>query len=149
MKRKRSERSRVGAVLDTRLAKSFAAQRRGWIFAEMMAALTIIGVLDFITAHELRLSVFYTGPIFVAAWFCGTKSGMLTAAFSGVIWWCANWFSGDPDLHSWVHSWETFRHFGFFLIVAWAGAALRAGPGRERRRCHLHDRGFRKILSAR
>ncbi len=126
MKRKRSERSRVGAVLDTRLAKSFAAQRRGWIFAEMMAALTIIGVVDFITAHQLRLSVFYTGPIFVVAWFCGTKSGMLTAAFSGVIWWCANWFSGDPDLHSWVHPWETFRRFGFFLIVAWAGAALRA-----------------------
>jgi signal transduction histidine kinase len=126
MKRKQSNRLGAHGVLETRLAKSFAAQPRGWIFAEMMATLAVIGFIDFLTGHELKLSVFYTGPIFVVAWFCGTKSGILSAAFSGVIWWCANWFGGDPALHSWVHPWETFRHFGFYLVVAWASTALRA-----------------------
>ncbi len=126
MKGKHSNRPGVRGVLETRWAKNFAAQRRGWIFAEMVAALAVIGVIDFMTSHELKLSVFYTGPIFIVAWFCGTKSGILTAVLSGVIWWCANWFSGDPDLHSWVQPWEIFRHAGFYLVVAWASTALRA-----------------------
>jgi signal transduction histidine kinase len=126
MKRKQSTHRRVGGVLETRLATSFAAQPRGWIFAETVVALAVIGILDFFTSYQLRLIPFYTGLIFVVAWLCGTKSGMLTAAFSGVIWWCANWFSGDPYLHSWVQPWETLWNVAFFLIVAWAGAALRA-----------------------
>jgi len=126
MRKTQSNRFTANGILETRLAKSFAAQRRGWIFAEMLAALVVIGFLDFITSHHLKLSVFYTGPIFIMAWFCGTKSGILTAVLSGVIWWCANWFSGDPDLHSWVQPWETFRHGGFYLVVEWAATALRA-----------------------
>jgi signal transduction histidine kinase len=42
------------------------------------------------------------------------------------LWWCANRFTGDPDLHSWIGVWEVSRHVGFFLIVALVGSALRA-----------------------
>src|SRR5437870_2744733 len=108
------------------LSKVFAQQPRAWILAEMTASSVIIGVLDFISGYEFRLLPFYAGPIFVAAWFCGRRPGLLVAAVSGVIWWCANWFTGAPELHSWIWEWETFRHIGFFLVVAWAGAALRA-----------------------
>jgi signal transduction histidine kinase len=107
-------------------SKVFAQQPRAWILAEMTACSLVIGALDFISGYEIRLLPFYSGPIFVAGWFCGKKSGLLVAAFSGVIWWCANWFTGDPELHNWTWEWETFRHLGFFLVVAWAGAALRA-----------------------
>ena len=108
------------------LPKVFAQQRRAWILVEMIACSLVIGALDLISGNEIRLLPFYAVPIFVAAWFCGKKSGLLVAAFSGVIWWCANWFAGDPELHSWIWEWETFRHVGFFLVVAWTGAALRA-----------------------
>ena len=107
------------------LSKGFARQPRVWIFAEMMVSLLVIGVLDFITSYKFRLLPLYVGPIFVVAWFFGKKMGVVSALFSGVIWWCANWFNGDPDLHSWVQAWEISRHVGFFLVVAWTGSALR------------------------
>jgi signal transduction histidine kinase len=121
--RQHGEKAR--GFFETRLAQSFAQQPRGWIFAEMAAILAVIGVLDFVITNELHLFIFYTGPIFVVAWFCGRKLGILTGAFSGVVWWYANWLSGDPVLHGWFQAWDMFRHIGFFLIVAWVGSALR------------------------
>jgi hypothetical protein len=105
---------------------AFARQPRPWILAEMAATLIVIGLLDFITSYQVRLLPFYGVPIFVVAWFFGRKPGLATAIISAVIWWCVNWFNGDPDLHSWVRTWEIARHAGFFLVVAWTGAALRA-----------------------
>ena len=104
----------------------FSRQPRGWILAEMLGALILIGVLDFTTSYELRLLPLYAGPIFVVAWFFGMRLGLVMAAISSVIWWSANWFNGDPELHSWFRWWEITRHVGFFLVVGWTGAALRS-----------------------
>ena len=107
------------------LSERFARQPRSWIVAEMALAVALIGVLDFLTSYEFRLLPFYGGPIFIVAWFLGRKMGFATAIISGWVWWCANWYNGDPDLHNWVQAWEIFRHAAFFLVVAWTGAALR------------------------
>src|SRR4051812_14049755 len=109
-----------------KLTKAFAQQSRTWILAEVAAALLVIGFLDFVTSYEFRLLPLYAGPIFVAGWYFGRGLGIGTALVSAVIWWCANWFNGDPDLHSWVQSWEIARHVSFFVIVGWTGAALHA-----------------------
>jgi signal transduction histidine kinase len=106
-------------------SKTFAQQPRAWILTEMAACLLVIGVLDYITSYKFRLLPFYGGPIFVMAWFFGKRVGIVAAIFSGVIWWCANWFSGDPDLRSWIWAWETGRHIGFFSVVAWIASVLR------------------------
>jgi signal transduction histidine kinase len=108
-----------------KLLKAFARQSPRWIAIEMAALLLLIGELDLVTSYTFRLLPLYAGPIFVMAWYCGKKAGFITALASGVIWWCANWFGGDPDLRSWIALWETSRHLGFFLIVAWAASALR------------------------
>jgi signal transduction histidine kinase len=107
------------------LFRRFAQQPCAWIFAEMMVCLMVIGILDFITSYKIRLLPFYAGPIFTVAWFCGKRRGIPTALIAGVLWWWCNWFSGDPDLRAWIWIWETGRHFGFFLVVAWVGSALR------------------------
>jgi signal transduction histidine kinase len=106
-------------------SKTFARQSRAWIVAEMIALFLVIAMLDFISGYQLRLLPFYAVPIFVLAWFCEKKWGITVALFSGLIWWCANWFTGDPDLHSWIEGWEVARHLGFFLVVALVGSALR------------------------
>ena len=110
----------------TKFSGAFARQPRSWILAEMAAALVVIGVLDFITSYRFRLLPLYAGPIFIVGWFCGKRLGIATALVSAVIWFAANWFNGDPDLHSWVREWEIARHTGFFLLVAWTAAALRS-----------------------
>ena len=109
-----------------KIVDSFSRQPRHWILIEMIGALIIIGVLDFCTSYELRLLPLYAGPIFIVAWFFGRRSGLVAAGLSAVIWWCANWFNGDPELHSWFRGWEITRHVSFFAVVALTGAALRA-----------------------
>lgn len=108
-----------------KLSKAFARQSPRWIAVEMAVLLVGIGKLDLITSYKFTLLPFYAGPIFVIAWYCGKKAGLIAALASGVIWWCANWFGGDPGLRSWVAVWETGWHFGFFLVVALAATALR------------------------
>ena len=76
--------------------------------------------------YQIRLLPFYAVPVFVLAWFCGKTWGIAAGLFSALLWWGANRFTGDPDLHSWIGVWEVSRHVGFFLIVALVGSALRA-----------------------
>lgn len=106
-------------------SKSFARQPRSWLIAEIVASLLVIAVLDSITTYQIRLLPLYAVPVFVLAWFCGKKWGIAAGLFSSLLWWCANRFTGDPDLHSWIGVWEVSRHVGFFLIVALVGSALR------------------------
>jgi signal transduction histidine kinase len=106
-------------------SKSFARQPRAWIVAEVLALLVVIAVLDLLTSYRIRLLPFYAVPVFVLSWFCGRKWGIAAALLSGAIWWSVNWFTGDPDLHSWIAVWEVSRHVGFFLLVALVASALR------------------------
>ena len=108
------------------LSTVFGQQSRTWIIVEMTVCIVVIGALDFLTSYRIRLLPFYAGPIFVVAWFCGARYGILAALFSGVVWWWANWFNGDPDLHDWIQAWEVSRHIGSFLVVAWLGSGLRS-----------------------
>jgi signal transduction histidine kinase len=107
-------------------SKSFARQPRPWMIAEMVASLLVIAVLDSITSYQIRLLPFYAVPVFVLAWFCGKKWGIAAGLLSALLWWCANRFSGDPDLYGWIGVWEVSQHVGFFLIVALVGSALRS-----------------------
>lgn len=108
------------------LSKAFARQPRVMIFAEMIAALLVIGVLDFVTGYDISFLLFYAGPIFVVAWFCGKKSALVAALVAAITWWCADQQTGHPYFRSWTHEWEIGVHFGFFLLVALVGSALRA-----------------------
>lgn len=123
--------------------KTFARQPRDWIVAEMMASLIVIAMLDFISGYKLRLLPFYAIPIFVLAWFCDKKWGITGALFSGLFWWCANWFIGDPDLHGSLAAWEVSRHVGFFLVVALVGSALRTKSDNAAERITLLEHAHR------
>jgi signal transduction histidine kinase len=107
-------------------SKSFARQPRAWMVTEIVACLLVIAVLDSITSYQIRLLPLYAVPVFVLAWFCGKTWGIAAGLFSALLWWCANRFTGDPELHSWIGVWEVSRHVGFFLLVALVGSALRA-----------------------
>src|SRR3954471_1127044 len=99
------------------LAKAFAQQPRSWILAEMALALLVIGVVDFLTPYQFRLLPLYAGPLFLVGRFLGKRQGLAVALASFVVWWTANWLNGDPELHSWIRTWEIGRHLGFFFLV--------------------------------
>jgi signal transduction histidine kinase len=106
-------------------SKSFTRQSRAWIIFEMTALLVVIAALDFVTSYRIRFVPFYAVPIFVLAWFCDKKWGIAAGLFSSLTWWCANRFTGDPDLRGPIAVWEVSRQIAFFLAVAVVGSALR------------------------
>lgn len=125
------------------LSTAFGQQSRTWIIVEMTVCLLVIGALDFVTSYRIRLLPFYAGPIFVVAWYCGARYGILAALFSGIIWWWANWFNGDPDLRDWIQVWEVSRHIGSFLVVAWLASTLRSRSDIAAARIALLERSRR------
>ena len=114
-----------GRLVSMSFTEKFARQPRALIAGQMAAGLLVIAVFDFITDFKIRLASFYSVPIFVLAWFCGKKWGIAAAASASLIWWYVNWSTGDPILQGSSGAWETSWHFGFFLIVALVGSALR------------------------
>jgi Signal transduction histidine kinase len=108
------------------ISKTFAQQSHVRIFIEMVGVVLAIGFLDSITGYQISFFLFYGAPIFAIAWFCDKKSGILIALFAGIVWWWADWQAGHPYVHNWIEGWETAMRLGFFLLVAFAGSALRA-----------------------
>jgi signal transduction histidine kinase len=101
-----------------RFVTAFQRQPRAWIFAEAVTVLFPIAFYDYSTGYEVSLSLLYCVPIFLVAWCCDQKSGVLMALMAGITWWWADVQAGHPYLRSWIEAWEVFVRCGFFLITA-------------------------------
>lgn len=112
--------------MPTRVIDAFGRQPAGWIFAEMLVAIALIGCVDYSTGYEIRLLPFYAGPVFVIAWFCGRTGGLVGGFLAGVASLSADWLAHDPDLGGWTEGWEILRHLGSSLAVALVGSALKS-----------------------
>jgi signal transduction histidine kinase len=101
-----------------RFVTAFQRQPHTWIFAEATALLLPIAFYDYSTGYVVSLSILYCVPIFLVAWCCDRKSGVLMALIAGITWWWADVQAGHPYLRSWMEAWEVFVRCGFFLITA-------------------------------
>jgi|SRR3954452_5018732 signal transduction histidine kinase len=126
-----------------RLPKAFAQQPPAWIFVQMLAALVVIGFLDYWSGFEVRLLPFYAAPIFVVAWYCDKRLAVLTALLASGISLTADWLDADPDLKGWTQSWEIARHLGSCVVVALVGFALRGKRDIAEARITLLERSQR------
>src|SRR5437016_1637944 len=73
-----------------RFVTAFQRQPRRWIFAEGVMLLVPIGFLDYSTGYEVSLRLLYCVPIFLVAWSCDRKSGVLMSLLAALIWWWAD-----------------------------------------------------------
>jgi signal transduction histidine kinase len=108
-----------------RLVTAFQRQPHEWIFTQAAALLIPIAFYDFSTGYEVSLSILYCVPIFIAAWCCDRKSGVLMALLAAITWWWADVQAGHPYLQSWLEGWEVLVRFGFFIITAIGTAAVK------------------------
>jgi signal transduction histidine kinase len=104
---------------------AFQRQSRGWIFAQSATLLFPIAFLDYTSGYEVSLSILYCVPIFLVAWCCDKKSGVLMALLAALTWWWADAQAGHPYLQSWQEGWEVIVRCGFFIITAIAAAAVK------------------------
>jgi len=123
--------------------RAFARQQRGLILAEMMAALLVIGLLDFVTGYDVSFTLFYGVPIFVVAWFCNKPLAILAALIASIAWCLADQLGGHPYTHNWIRVWETSVHVGSFLLIALAGSGLRMRSDIAATRIFLLERSQR------
>jgi signal transduction histidine kinase len=108
-----------------RLATAFQRQSRATIFAEATALLAPIAFFDYSTGYEVSLSILYCVPIFLVAWCCDRKLGVLMALMAGITWWWADVQAGHPYLRSWLEAWEVLVRCGFFIITAIGASAVK------------------------
>jgi signal transduction histidine kinase len=108
-----------------RLVTAFQRQPHEWIFAEAAALLFPIAFYDYSTGYEVSLSILYCVPIFLVAWCCDRKSGVLMALLAALTWWWADVQAGHPYLQSWLEGWEVLVRFGFFIITAIGTSAVK------------------------
>src|SRR5438477_8457305 len=108
-----------------RFVTAFQSQPRGWIFAEAVILLIPIGFWDYSTGYEVSLRLLYCIPIFLAAWCCDKKSGVLMSLLAALVWWWADVLAGHPYLQNWIEGWEVFVCFGFFIIMAIGTSAVK------------------------
>ena len=50
------------------------------VFALAAAGVALVGLLDFIAGYEISFSLFYFGPVALAAWYADRRSAIATAA---------------------------------------------------------------------
>ena len=91
-----------------------------------VGAVPLLGLVDYVTGYDLSLSLFYLGPIFVASWYVGRRTGVAVAVVSALVWIAADVASGHVVSSPILYVWNTLIRFGFFLTVTTLLTRLRA-----------------------
>lgn len=104
---------------------------RAGIVVLAAGGVVVVGTVDYLTGYEISMSLFYLGPVALAAWYAGTRTGAAVAVFSCVCWYVADLGAGNRYSHPAIPVWNALIRFGFFLITGLLLAALRASLRRQ------------------
>lgn len=85
----------------------------------------LVGVTDYLAGYEVSMSLFYLGPVALAAWYGGRWAGVGIALISCVLWYSAQLAAGYPYSHPAIPVWNALIRFGFFLVTSSLLIALR------------------------
>jgi diguanylate cyclase (GGDEF)-like protein len=98
---------------------------RAEILALAGCGILIVGGVDYLTGYEVAMSLFYLGPVAVAAWYAGRWTGFTIAVLSCVSWYIADLAAGNEYSHPAIPVWNGLIRFGFFFITGSLLTALR------------------------
>ncbi len=118
---------------ERRLVVTRFLQNRHVALALSLGFLLALGYVDYLTAFEFDLFLFYALPVAGTAWFGGSLPAVLTALVAVVVWFGANVFWSHPYSSRFYEYWNTGLRCGWVLIVALTVSRLRADLHRERR----------------
>lgn len=107
-----------------KLLPSLSDQSKLVVALEAFAMSVAIGYVDYVTAWETSLFIFYAAPIFFVTWYGDRRSGILFAVISGVIWFLAN-YEANPYETPEGYAWATINRVIYFIFVAVGCTAMR------------------------
>jgi signal transduction histidine kinase len=113
--------------------QDFLRNMQGWLGKQSKPLLItlslilvlLVGVADFVTGTELRVSIFYLLPISLAAWFINRRTGFFLSIFSSWVELGTDIIAGYTYSHPIIVYWNAAVHFGFFLIIVFILSALK------------------------
>ena len=85
----------------------------------------IVGLIDYLTGHEISFSVFYLLGVSLAVWFVGKWCGALVSVLSVAVWVAGDIASGARFSSPLIPIWNAAILLTFYLIVVWLLARLR------------------------
>jgi diguanylate cyclase (GGDEF)-like protein len=77
-----------------------------------------VGLVDLLTGPEISLSIFYLGPVGLAAWYGGRGPGLLVSVCSAAAWLAAEEGGGPGFSSPWIPFWNTLVRLGHFMVTA-------------------------------
>ena len=109
------------------------AEQHEWaLWLECLALVALVAVLDHVTGADLAFSIFYMGPIVLAAWFISRRAGILFAVSSAIIWGYLDYVDTAHQIAPWIIVWNATMRLGFFWIALELVARTKGASERER-----------------
>lgn len=96
------------------------------------AGIVVIGLLDYITGTEIRVTPLYFAPVAMLAWYYGRVGALVAAALSTAAWGASNALAGLEYSSPGVWVINSVTQTVSFVIVGLLLAALRMAVQRER-----------------
>jgi signal transduction histidine kinase len=94
--------------------------RAPWWFLLCVFLVLVIAILDYLTGHELSLSVLYLAPVVLAAWVLGRDGGIAISMTATITWLVSVVFMGLEYSHPFYYFWDaaiTFLTFVLFALI--------------------------------
>jgi signal transduction histidine kinase len=109
-------------------AVTASALRQRPVLLTLLSGLMVllVGVLDWLTAPQVSLAVFYFLPVVVTAWHAGKRNGLVLAMLAGVVWSVTDAAEWSPPLHPAIATWNLLSRVGVLSMVVLLIARIRA-----------------------
>jgi len=90
-----------------------------------LAAVAVLGVLDYLTGNEISFSIFYLAPIAFLTWTSGRLPGLGLAVVAATAWGVVDVAAGSHYSHPLVPVWNSLVRLAFFAVTVWLIADTR------------------------
>jgi len=102
------------------------------IIAAGLLLVALLGVANYLSGPDVSFLIFYTAPVFLAAWYVGRGAGLLMCAASALTWLLATTGTFDHYSTPLIPYWNVAVRLGFMLILAHLASAFKMSLEHER-----------------
>jgi diguanylate cyclase (GGDEF)-like protein len=117
---------RTGAEEAVALPPRLACPCPSLVMLAALAAIAVVGALDYLSGAEMSVAPFYLAPIALGAWFVGRRAALLFSALSAAVRLQDLWLTTHHYAHPFTPYWNAAIELGVFMLVATLVARLRS-----------------------